>query len=166
MLNSYNILSENNINFIKGLVNSGSSASIRSIALEICNFLQLKSLNGKPKIMTALKVMKKLEKQGIINLPAQKVVRRPNSEKLPAKPTFYPLIQCDISELGQLEVIVIEDINDSNGITWKNLIEDFHYLGNTSFFGAQIKYLIKSPLFGPVAALGFSAAAWSIKKKR
>lgn len=37
-----------------------------------------------------------------------------------------------------------------------------HYLGYTPLVGAQLRYLIRSPLAGVLGCLGFGAAAWKV----
>lgn len=157
--------SKTTIDLVKGLVDLKPFASLRSVALEICQKLNWYSPNGKPKIMSGLQALKKLQRKGIIDLPRNENSRKAHQKKTTFSQISYPLVECEIAELGQLDIVIICDSNSIEGRTWKNLMENFHYLGNCNFFGAQIKYLIKSNLYGPVAALCFSSSAWSIKSR-
>lgn len=107
----------------------------------------------------------KLHRRGLIRLPAVVKVLDLNrfgagSEPQPAGKQEE--ISCSLGELGEIELIQIGCPDSSNSRTWTTLMNGHHYLGAGPLCGAQMRYLIRSPVYGWVGAAAFSAAAWRL----
>jgi hypothetical protein len=53
-------------------------------------------------------------------------------------------IECDLEELGPVELVLVSSRYSEHYRIWKQLLERYHYLGAGPLCGAQLRYLIKS----------------------
>jgi hypothetical protein len=67
-------------------------------------------------------------------------------------------IECDLEELGPVELILVTSRYSQHYRIWKQLLERYHYRGAGRLCGAQLRYLMKSKR-GWIGAMAFSAAA-------
>lgn len=68
-------------------------------------------------------------------------------------------ISCSVGELKELRLIKIERGDTYLSNSWKDMMNEYHYLGSPLRIGAEIRYLISSE-FGLLGGLGFSSPAW------
>jgi hypothetical protein len=148
---------------IQDKVESEPTISRRGLSLEVCRWLNWKSPNGRPKEMSCRLALLKLDREGIINLPecTVKGLFEPKGEKEPIKVPTDPVC-CDFKELGEVELVRIGSRESKASRIWKALMERDHYLGAGPLCGAQMRYLINSPLYGWLGGLAFSGAAWRV----
>ena len=73
-----------------------------------------------------------------------------------------PKLKVDLSELLPLKLQRVTTQADCN--LWRELIDRYHYLGYNNVAGAQMRYLVYSPV-GIVALFGFGASAWHVKDR-
>jgi hypothetical protein len=131
----------------------------------VCEWLEWRSPNGKLKDMSCRKALQKLDAHGLIELPK---ARKNNNFSI--KRPKYPLppisdITCDLSDLGHIEVIAITNSRSEDSRAWNAIMDEYHYLGRGPLCGAQIRYIVKSSVYGIVGGLSFSAAAWKLKAR-
>ena len=69
---------------------------------------------------------------------------------------------CSLHQLGGVELEKIGSRYSKASRLWKALMDTYHYLGAGPLCGAQMRYLIHSPVHGYLGALAFSAAAWRL----
>jgi hypothetical protein len=72
---------------------------------------------------------------------------------------------CDLSELGDIEIERVTSRYHKTSRIWKDLMDEYHYLGSGPLCGAQIRYLIHSASHGCLGALSFSSATWALKER-
>jgi len=108
-----------------------------------------------------------MDRQGIINLP--QVNKRPcfkaGSSDQKKWVTTIPEIKCDLSDLGEIEIIKIDSRYSKAHKIWRELMDDYHYLGSGPLCGHQMRYLIKSKRYGYLGGFAFSSAAWKLQKR-
>ncbi|MFH1897381.1 MAG: Druantia anti-phage system protein DruA, partial [Candidatus Desantisbacteria bacterium] len=68
-------------------------------------------------------------------------------------------VESSLQELGEIELIRVNNAKDKHYQIWKMLIEKYHYLGHGKLYGLQIRYLIKSERLGWIGAISFSSPA-------
>lgn len=134
------------------------------VAEAVCVELGWRRVDGATKAMSARVALNRMAADGLIVLPAPRNSngngrhrRHTPHDELPATPPVHT----DLAGLGTLRVEPVTTPADSR--TYNALIAAHHYLGYTPLAGAQLRYLIHAdahPDTGPVAALGFGAAAW------
>ncbi|MHB1502014.1 MAG: Druantia anti-phage system protein DruA [Candidatus Dormibacteria bacterium] len=130
-----------------------------AIAAELCAELGWRRPDGRPKEMSARVALLRMERDGLVTLPPP---RNPNGNGhilRYAKPElrWVKAAPPSLSALGRIELVVVDTPAASR--RWRGLIGSYHYLGNTHFAGAQLRYLVESS-WGTLGALGFAASAW------
>ena len=142
----------------------GNSESPRSaIAGLVCKHFEFFSALGKPQIAGCLKALRELERIGKFELPkVQAPAPNPQPKRLEA-PVEAPLtLPSTAGQIQALELIRVED--DAQTRIWNELMIQDHPRGAGPFFGAQIRYLIRSE-HGWLGGLGFSASARHLKDR-
>jgi hypothetical protein len=149
---------------IQATVDADPAISRRKLSLQVCQWLDWRSPNGKLKEMSCRVALLKLHRQGLLKLPAagptppkpvRPQARNDNAEALPP-------IECKLSELGRIELVAIKSPASKESHIWNDLMARYHYLGAGPLCGAQMRYLIKSERAGYLGGLAFSAAAWRV----
>lgn len=149
---------------IRGTVESEPTISRRALSLRICEWLNWKSPNGKPKEMSCRVALLRLHREGHLSLPEPRVrnwavVQR---ERSPLSLPEVESLGCRLKTLGEIKLVLVENKNRSLSRLWNDLMETYHYLGAGPLCGAQVRYLIESSVYGWIGGLAFSAAAWRV----
>lgn len=132
----------------------------------MCQLLDWRSPNGNLQAMSCRKALNKLDRLGIISLPALEnkdyAFSSPRRQSLAIK---TPTIDASLSELGE---IVIEPITSRYALSsqiWSTLLNNHHPLGAGSPCGAQIRYLIRSVVHGYIGAFSFCSGTWALHER-
>ena len=137
------------------------------ISREVCRVLNWFKPDGKLKEMSCRVALLRLHRLGILELPPPRHAdpnrsrHRPmefTSISDPGVPIMYPL-----SGLGTIQLVHVTQSKPSR--LWNELIQRYHYLGYSPLPGAQIRYLVYSGSGTLLGAIGFSAAAWSLRPR-
>ncbi len=152
---------------IEATVRGEPSLSRRALSLRVCEWLQWRSANGKPKEVSCRKALLELHRRGLIPLPAadESCFGRSCAEQPADALIDAPELQCTLKELGEIEIVAVSSRYSKTSQIWNGLMERFHYLGKGPLCGAQIRYLVRSSRHGWVGALAFSAAMWRLKSR-
>jgi hypothetical protein len=151
------------IQLIRGLIAAEPKRNRAQLSREVCDMLGWLRVDGRRKDMSCRVAMLRMERDGLITLPAAAPVtknvngrHRPRftSASEPELPVSVPA-----GRLGVLEFRIVEKRRDSS--LWNEFIERYHYLGYKPLPGAQLRYFV---LGGSrlLAALGFGASAWKV----
>jgi hypothetical protein len=131
--------------------------SRQELSRRFCRNANWRKPDGGLKDMSCRVAFLKMDKAGIIRLPAPKrAFFKPGSrlKRTPLDLDTTPINQ----SAGKLDP-VLERVEKSESAVWNQLIQRYHYLGYTALPGAQLRYQVKSR--GRLIALfGFGAAAW------
>jgi hypothetical protein len=127
-----------------------------------------KAASGRLKETVCRKALTVLDTKGLISLPAADLragvaLKSPKPESFPAG--LPPLIACELADLGQIEIEPVGSRYSKRFIIWKELVGRHHYLGSRQLCGAQLRYLIRSPLYGYLGALSFGSASFALKER-
>jgi hypothetical protein len=147
---------------IEQAVASDPGISRRRLSRQVCEWMHLRSLNGKLQEMSCRKALLQLQRSGRLQLPAARV---PAALLTPRPPTELPeaaLLQCSLSQLGPVELVLVGSRSSRESKIWRALLQRYHPLGAGPLCGAQLRYLIRSPRHGWLGGLAFSAAAWRV----
>ena len=112
-----------------------------------------RSPNGRLQDMSCRKALARLEQQGLFELP------RPSKAYGFEKPRTQMIVpdvarvQGDLQQLGQISVEPINSRYCRDSKVWFALLDRYHYLGSGSLCGAQIRYVVKSSIYGYLGAL-------------
>ena len=132
------------------------------LSRELCEIWDWRDATGRIKDMACRTMLLKLERAGMIRLPAR---RRPGFNHRRGKafqPVFHDTspIECSLGQLGPLRLVVADKGPWSD--LWQTLLQGYHYLGFTTRVGKNIAYLALDAADRPLAALLFGAAAWKV----
>lgn len=149
------------------ILNANPTLSRRALSLRICELLQWKAPNGKLKQVSCRKALLGLDRMRLISLPVarESCFRRLNPSQASDPVDALPELECTLDKLGEIKIRPVSSRYSKNSKIWNSFMERFHYLGKGPLCGAQIRYLVESSEYGYVAALGFSAAQWRLKKR-
>ena len=157
------VFSLDDIKLIRQIISENPLANRSQISRMVCQSLSWFKPDGGLKEMSCRVMHLRLHSAGLIELPQplkrcnnkeRKCKRTPEAE--PKEPILIP-----VKELLPIEIVHVTSATKKESYFWNELIDRYHYLGYSPLPGAQIRYLIKSPL-GCLGAIGFSAAAWKV----
>ena len=150
----------NELELIKSLIETAGERGRTYISKQLCQLWDWRLPNGQLRDIACRDLLRRLEKQGLIQLPpplrpARRVGYK-NTTSLPKNFVSTPLSQ----SLGDFSVIEIEMVRGSGQERLYNaLIDSHHYLGYHQGAGEQLKYIIRGD--GHVlSAIGFGGAAF------
>jgi len=134
------------------------------LSLRVCEWLNWKSPNGKPKEMSCRVALLKLHRKGHLSLPEPGVRHwtEARGERPPLSLPEVEALRCRLKKLGEIKLVLVESKNRPLSRLWNDLMERYHYLGAGPLCGAQVRYLIESSVYGRMGGLAFSAAAWRV----
>jgi hypothetical protein len=133
--------------------------SRKELALTIAENLQWYRASGTNKEDACIKLLEKLQLQGVLQLPPKRRRSKPSVESanlISAKTGPAPAIVCPLKELGAVELEVVKD--KDSGVLWQEYVGRYHYLGYKKPFGYTLRYFIKSER-GRLGCVLYSGAA-------
>lgn len=149
---------------ISELVETNPGISRFELARQLCATFGWRAPNGKLKEMSCRKGLVELERRGMVRLPP--VVRPfPTGRNPESFEITIPPVSCDLAELGEVVVRPVDRRDRAQARLWRGLLDRYHYLGSGPLCGAQIRYLVESETHGPLGALAFNSAAWSLAER-
>jgi hypothetical protein len=149
---------------VRRIIAQNPKASRYQISREVCLVWGWYKPDGGLKDMRVRTVLLNLDKAGLIKLPPSRFVNVSQLNpplRTPAGEPGSPIVK-PVQELLPLRFEIVTAKKDAP--LWREFIERYHYLGNARLAGAQIRYLVYSKET-PIAALGFSAAAWNVRER-
>lgn len=142
---------------IRTLIANNPEFTRAKLSREVCRRLQWLKPDGKLKDMSCRVAMLRMEKDGLIRLPAPTYVKK-SVKKIKFTTATDPqgTVLCNVNHLPKLHLQLVSKATSS---LWNEYIERYHYLGYTPLPGAQLRYFVRA---GEqiVALTGFGAAAW------
>ncbi|MBS4008401.1 MAG: DUF4338 domain-containing protein [Clostridium sp.] len=149
---------------VKETVRRYPRLSQNELAHTICENLKWFAPNGNNKVDSCIQLLRKLESQGVIKLPAIRSKRVPKDQRIaPTLQTDAPAeIVADLSQIG----IQVQPVREASQMRlWNEYVERYHILGYKRPFGAHQRYYILSGQDQPLGCILFSAAAWALEAR-
>ena len=146
------------IDWIKDRIASDPALNRMQLSRLFCRHVNWYKPDGGLKEMSCRVAMLRLEKKGLIRLPAprKKTGVAKAVKRTPAGESADEIIL----EAGRVD-IEITDVDKKTAPLWNELIDRYHYLGYRRMGGAQMRFFVYAG-GRLVALLGFSAAAWKV----
>lgn len=153
--------------YVQQTLNAFPNLSLTEVAATLCEHLNWTTVKGRNKINACLDALKKMEKLGLVALPA----KRPQKKRVPKPVTWTSQsdpadpIACELPALGMVH---LELATEKADITlWKELMDRHHYLGYHHPIGASLAYFVVSntPTRQILGCLLFSASTWHLKDR-
>lgn len=132
------------------------------LAKTICENLAWVTPTGQYKNDSCLQLLEKLEKQGLIALPAKQESKSPARKKISFGPQTAPapLLEGNVADY---EPIFLEPVSTSLDFRlWNEYVHRYHSIGYKHPFGANQRYFIISSAGQKLGCLLFAAAAFSL----
>lgn len=137
-------------------------ASRAEVARRVCVALQWCTPGGRFALMSARVALLRLHRRGLVTLPAPRSRRNNENRRLGCVPAVAPpppVLSGRVDQLGALRLHPVG--SDEDARQYRELLQQYHYLGYSATAGAQLRYLIVGPA-GVLGATGFGAAAWKV----
>jgi len=151
---------------IRGTVDAEPAISRRALSRRVCEWLNWRGANGRPREVGCRKALVELQRRGHLQLPACRAVLGlgpRGARKQPKIPEAE--VRCSLAEIGDVEVLAVRSRHSKDSSVWNVLMQKHHYLGAGPLCGAQIRYLVRSSVYGWIGALSFSAATWRLESR-
>jgi len=166
------VIGEGEVQEILQLIQDNPGKHRRWLSLELCRRWEWKQPNGKPKDMAARYLLLRLQRQGVIQLPA---ARGPDRNHSHQEQECYGVQQMSehfkifgheeaglegkLGEFGRAELELMKSRSEHG--FWNMLIQRYHYLGYRCMVGQSLKYLI---YLGKqrVGCIGWGAGLWKL----
>lgn len=149
---------------IRETVSACSGLSRSELALTIGEHLEWRSATGSLKLDACVRLLEKLEGQGVLKLPAKQVSSggARKSPPLTERTAAGEPLEGSIGELGLVRVDPVTE-QDELGL-WNEYVSRYHYLGYQQPFGCSLRYFITSER-GRLGCLLFSGAAKALRER-
>jgi hypothetical protein len=156
------IFSEELLGKLRARIVSKPVLSRRALSVLLCQWLDWKGRNGAYQQMAARLALLELHRRKLIKLAKG---AKPPSQKPLRTVVYTPVrVRCELKELEPVSLVRVGGGQRELSRLWNSLIAQHHPLGYQPMAGAQVRYLIQSR-HGWVGALGFGAAAWSLRDR-
>ncbi len=140
-----------------------SNLSLRELTETICEHLNWRRASGNNKFDACLKMLKKLEKEGLLQLPEKQSQSKPKKKSkivLTSRTAPEPVIKNIVGDFSDINLEIVREKQDIK--LWNEYISRYHYLGYSKPFGYVMRYFIKND-HKILGCLLFSGAAKSMK---
>ena len=140
-------------------------ASRAEVARRVCVALQWRSPGGAYALMSARVALLRLDRLGLIALPAPRSCRNNENRRVGPRPSAAPRpppVQGRVDRLAGLRLECVRSREQAR--QYRTLLQQYHYLGYSATAGAQVRYLIVAEQ-GVLGAMGFGAAAWKVRAR-
>ncbi|MBC8190265.1 MAG: DUF4338 domain-containing protein [Puniceicoccaceae bacterium] len=149
------------IGLIRGLLDKHREWGRTRLSEELCRHWNWRNAQGRIKDMAARTLLLKLERRGLIELPAR---QRPSSNEFRNRRVSVvdhasEPIRGSLGDLRPLSVSVVAP-GSTGGRLFNSLLTHHHYLGHRNTVGENLRYLVRDRQERPVACALFGSAAW------
>lgn len=150
--------SDSELEWIRQRVDNEPALNRVALSQDFCRHVGWLKPDGGLKEMSCRVALLRLERTGMIRLPAPRARNNPAGRvKRTAQGQARPMIAVDAGKLD----LVFEPVVKKTSALWNELIDRYHYLGYRRTGGAQMRFFVHA-MGQPVALLAFSAAAWRV----
>ena len=142
---------------IQRLVDSGQDRTRQDLAREVCRMFRWRRPNGAWAIRGARQLLIRLDKAGVIGLPAPRRAQgRPQREAVEKAAALLcvagvPATAASSARQGAGSRLVVRPIRSEELPGWRAHMKRFHYLGDAALVGESLRYLAE--LDGELVAL-------------
>jgi len=149
---------------IRETVRTFCRLSRTELAMTICEHLGWHSVTGSPKMDACMKLLEKLESQGLLSLPQKRAVSPKERSPLYRTERTAPQtqIECGLREVGTVRLEVVRGREETK--LWNEYVHRYHYLGYKQPFGCFARYFVESD-HGKLGCLLFSGAAKALRRR-
>jgi len=149
---------------IRETVATCSGLSRSELALTIGEHLEWYSATGSLKLDACVKLLEKLETQGVLSLPEKQLSSGWGQKHIPQtnRTEARELLEGSVGNLGPFRLVPVTEKEDIG--LWNEYVSRYHYLGYKQPFGCHQRYFITSE-HGKLGCLLFSGAAKALRER-
>ncbi|MDA3939056.1 MAG: DUF4338 domain-containing protein [Spirochaetia bacterium] len=157
-------VTDKDIKTIQSIIASNPNWHRTRISQEVCHLWNWKNDAGKLKDIAARAMLRKLDKDNLIDLPAP--VRSANNgyryQSKQKKPKYQPIVE----KLSAIQPIQIKQVKtQEQARLFRSLLTHFHYLGYSGPVGENLRYLVYDSKNRILGCLLFGAPAWRVASR-
>ena len=154
-------VTDKDIKTIQSIIAANPNWHRTRISQELCHLWNWKNDTGKLKDIAARAMLRKLDKENIIDLPAP--IRSANNayryQSKQEEPKYQP-IEERLSVIQPIQITQVKTQKQAR--LFRSLLSHFHYLGYSGPVGENLRYLVYDCENRILGCLLFGAPAWSI----
>ena len=158
-------LSESDWAHIRQLLQLQPALGRVALSRRVCQDLGWLNTLGQPKEMSARVALLRMEKDGLIQLPAPRSQNGRGQRRFALTSASEPRAPVQEALPGLEPLLFEQGSGGGHSPLWNELIARYHYLGYRPLSGAQMRYLVWSGEGRLLAALGFGASAWQVQPR-
>lgn len=157
-------VTDKDIKTIQSIIASNPNWHRTRISQELCHLWNWKNDTGKLKDIAARALLRKLDKENLIELPAP--VRSANNayryQSKQEEPKYQPIDE----KLSVIQPIQITQVKtQEQARLFRSLLSHFHYLGYSGPVGENLRYLVYDCKDRILGCLLFGAPAWRVASR-
>lgn len=158
-------ITEDRVNEIRHIIKENPDWNRTKISQHICRIWGWQNPNGNFKDISCRDMLRKLDKEGKIKLPAPLNYSRSRGSTRAIKNIKHDTTPI-IAALPELRPLHIKNVGSGTELTaFKSYLNQYHYLGFNRTIGENMKYMIYSRDGQPLSCLLFGSAAWSCRER-
>ncbi len=156
------------LRLIRQLLANHPHLSRHELAATVCELLDWRRPNGRLKTREARDLLRQLAAREALPLP-EKRAGRPAGPcqrvQPPADPPVHPPLTLPLSALAPIRLVLAETPHQRQLVI--ELLQQYHYLGYRTPFGAQLRYLIQTaePTPQTLGVLQYASPAWRMQAR-
>jgi hypothetical protein len=136
------------------------------LAYTVCELLEWRRAGGGLKARECRDLLDRLERQGVLALPAKKSLGAMHSRKSIAPAGDGPVpseLTGSVEEFAPIDIDLVQ--SREQRLLFRELLSRHHYLGYAMPYGARLQYLcyVSRPERDVIGCLQFSSPAWRMK---
>jgi hypothetical protein len=157
------LLRRGELEFIQQTTRQFSRLSRTELAATLCEQLDWLRPSGKPKTVECRQFLETLEHHGLIDLPPSRIGRpKGSTTRIKAVDIAPSPIDGTLAAIGPISLERISD--PASHAQWRSRMEQYHYLGYKTPFGAHLRYHILCSR-GVLGGIQFSSPAWRLRAR-
>lgn len=157
-------VTDKDIKIIQSIIASNPNWHRTRISQELCHLWNWKNDTGKLKDIAARAMLRKLDKESLIDLPAP--VRSANNayryQSKQEEPKYQP-IEERLSVIQPIQITQVKTQEQAR--LFRSLLSHFHYLGYSGPVGENLRYLVYDCKNRILGCLLFGAPAWRVASR-
>jgi hypothetical protein len=157
------VLTASELNLVRQIIADFPRLSQAELAYTICELLEWRRPNGKLKNPECVEWLQKWQQQALPGLPELRVTKPRGAHRLLATDPQSdppPPLHGRLADYQPLRLQLIEDLVGRR--LFQQYIQRYHPLGYRVPYGAQLRYLVRTPSQDVLACLLFTSAAWKM----
>ena len=157
------VLTASELNLVRQIIADFPRLSQAELAYTICELMEWRWPNGKLKNPECVEWLQKWQQQALPALPELRVTKPRGTHRLLAddpQSDPQPSLRGRLADYQPLRLQLIEDLAGRR--LFQQYMQRYHPLGYRVPYGAQLRYLVRTPSQDALACLLFTSAAWKM----